>query len=99
MWSKRYIYYFLDFGHKTYILIKELLNKWYMYVLIYNWVIFIRNKTKKNPKNNLSQSVPLIYNRVVSISLVYNYITHNVSNGFNKKNANKRTLKKSTLSY
>ena len=41
-----------------------------------------------------AQSVPLIYNRVVSISLVYNYITHNVRNGVNKKNANKRTLKK-----
>ena len=44
--------------------------------------------------NKLAQSVPLIYNRVVSISLVYNYITHNVRSGVNKKNANKRTLKK-----
>ena len=42
----------------------------------------------------ITQIVPLIYNRVVSIPLVYNYITHNVNSGVNKKNANKRTLKK-----
>ena len=43
---------------------------------------------------NLAHTSTLTYNKVVSISLVYNYITHNFRNGVNKKNANKRTLKK-----
>ncbi len=42
----------------------------------------------------IAHSSPLIYNRFVSISLVYIYITHNVGLRVNGKNANKRTLKK-----
>ena len=45
-------------------------------------------------KNNLAHSSPLIYNRVVSISLVYNYTTNSVRRRFDNNNSTKRILKK-----
>ena len=43
---------------------------------------------------NLAHTSTLTYNKVVSISLVYNYIIHNVGLRLNDKKRNKRTLKK-----